>query len=54
MDDAKDRIDVELLGALLRISIISALNPCIDEGIEPFSLDRLRGIVTLKVRARAT
>jgi hypothetical protein len=38
----------------LHTSTISALNACIDERIEPLSPDKLRGIVTLKVKAGAT
>ena len=56
---AKDRltIAVERLGARtepqLHTSIIWALNVCIDERIEPLSPGKLRGIVTLNVRAGA-
>ncbi len=56
---AKERltIAVKLLGArtepLRHTSIISALNACIDEPIEPLSPDKLRGIVTLNARAGA-
>jgi hypothetical protein len=46
---AKDRliVDIEPIGALLRVSLISPLNTCTDERIEPLSLDKPRGIVTL-------
>jgi hypothetical protein len=56
---AKDRltIAVKLLGARtepqLHTSIISALNACIDERIEPLSPDKLRGIVTFTAPAGA-